>query len=145
MLGRWPLPRPARAARSARVRGRAFLSFDVIFGTLLLLLLATIFTTALRQLAVAARDSDARRILRLAAEAELSRLRAGLAELPAAAADPAETAAHRGVTIRVSSAPGTGAWQGLLLVHVEASRNLPDGKPIRVRLSGYLRPAGGAE
>jgi hypothetical protein len=115
------------------------LTFDLIAAAGLTLLLVTGFTLATRQF-VRARDySDAQRLLRLAAEAELSRLRAGLPldERPAAARTTLEQRPDA-IVLETSRTPGTGVWSGCTRVTVVARRQISGGRWLRVEVSTFL-------
>ncbi len=119
-------------------RRRAVLTFDIIAAAGLILLLVVAFTLAARQF-VRARDyTDAQRLLRLAAEAELSRLRAGLPEDPRpTAAEPAEETPGRMILVTLRT-PGTGDWSGCARVTVVARKQIRGGRWVRVELSTFL-------
>ncbi len=97
------------------------------------------FTLAVRQF-VRARDyTDAQRLLRLTAEGELNRLRAGLPveERPAAARTTLEQRPDA-VVLETSKTPGTGVWSGCTRVTVVARQQIRGGRWVRVELSAFL-------
>lgn len=118
---------------------RAVLTFDLIAAAGLTLLLVIGFTLAVRQF-VRARDyTDAQRLLRLTAEGELNRLRAGLPveERPAAARTTLEQRPDA-VVLETSKTPGTGVWSGCTRVTVVARRQIRGGRWVRVEVSAFL-------
>jgi hypothetical protein len=130
------LPRLRPGGRPSRSRG--FIMLDAIASLALAALLVIAMATSVGQFNEAARESDTRRMLRLAAEAELNRVRAGL---PAAATSaPAEPATDN-LTIAATSAPGHDAWSGFTLVRVIARRPMQGARVMQVELSAYLPTA----
>lgn len=124
--------------RSARRSRRGFLALDAIVAVGLTLLLAVAFAAAYRQFANARHEADARRQLRLAADAELVRLRAcGLdrgANTPGS--QPAQHAAG-GIILETSVRPAEGIWGGMTRVTVVARKQVY-GRWAEVELSAYL-------
>jgi hypothetical protein len=122
---------------------RAVLSFDLIAAAGLILLLVVGFTLAVRQFVWARDYTDAQRLLRLTAEAELNRLRAGLPaeEQP----DSRQTLDQRpdAVFLETSQAPGTGVWSECTRVTVVARRQIRGGRWVRVEVSAFLPAEGG--
>jgi hypothetical protein len=114
---------------------RGFLLLDALGSLALVALLLAAFAAATTQLTQAARDADSRRMLTLAAEAELNRLRVG-AESPATAPD--ESGSGTGITLETTRTRGTGAWAGFTLVRVVAHQSASHGRMIRVELAAYL-------
>ena len=115
---------------------RAFLILDVVAAAALAVVMIVLFSMATGQLVAAQRDCDARQRLRLAAETELSRLRAGIVALPSQEAITT-TRVVGPITIETTIRPGSGSWSGLTHVAVVARRQV-QGYWARVELSAYL-------
>ena len=117
---------------------RAVLTFDLIAAAGLTLILVTGFTLAARQFVHARDYTDAQRLLRLAAEAELNRLRAGFdADDRPGDTQPVE-ATPDPVILDTTHAPGTGVWSGFMRVTVVARKQIRGGRWVRVELASYL-------
>jgi len=115
-------------------RRQGFLTTDVLGAFALLAFTLVASYAVVREVAAAREYSDARRNLRLVAEAELDRLR-GAAIPNAARVLPSDA------SLRFASAPGSGDWDGWRVVTVIAEQPMRGGRTVRVRLSAYL-PAG---
>lgn len=115
---------------------RAFLILDVVAAAALAVAMIVLFSMATGQLVAVQRDSDARQRLRLAAETELSRLRAGIVALPSQEA-VTTTRVVGPITIETTIRPGSGSWSGLTHVAVVARRQV-QGYWARVELCAYL-------
>jgi hypothetical protein len=102
---------------------RSFLTLDVIAAVGLTLLLLVVFTAAYWQFANVRHERDAREALRLAAEAELLRLRAAGPDALNAApqSQPAQPSAG-GIALRTIVEPAEGPWTGMTRVTVIASK-----------------------
>jgi hypothetical protein len=123
--------------RALRKR-RSFLALDAAVAVGLTLVLALAFSAAYRQFASAHHHADARRELRLAADAELTRLRA--AGLDGLKSPPTSQPAQRrinDVVLKTSVRPAEGVWAGMTQVTVVARRQVHGGWA-RVELSAYL-------
>ena len=103
--------------------------------------LAALMLVAVLQYASVRRDNDTRRLLRLAAAAELERMRAGLSPI-ASSERTLPTSQPAAPRLVVTTAPGEGAWRGLTRVRIVASQNLNDRRKIEVELAAYLAPGG---
>ena len=119
---------------------RSFLMFDVIAAVALTMALLLLFALSTSQYAAAQRESGTRRMLRLAAEAELARWRVGLVT-GAESGSTATTQAADGIALETTWRPGTDRWRGLVLVRVVDSK-LVAGHPLHVEMSGYVAPRG---
>ena len=121
--------------RRSEVRG--FMSLDVTVSIALTALLALAFTAAFRQCARAQRLADSEMDLRIAAEAELTRLcAAGVGSLPGVTSSPPAGDIELETTMR----PGAGVWRGLTHVTVVARQRVEAGW-LRVQLSAYIPTA----
>lgn len=111
--------------RRAPIR-RGFLTLEAAGALALVMVMLVFFAYSTAQLRRAQQDSTLRRALRLAAENELSRIRAGLEPLP-----PVGQSCERvrgAITVTVTAEPGAGDWEGLVLVRVMA---VADGRDAR--------------
>jgi hypothetical protein len=113
----------------------AFMGFDVMAGVALTLALLLLVATAATQLAAARRDSEGRRQLRALAEDELTRMRAGLIELPPAGRT--RTRQVDGATLEIAASRGSGEWDGFACVRVTGRRAV-HGHSVTVVLAGYI-------
>jgi hypothetical protein len=112
---------------------------EVLLAIGLTIGLAALLATASVQYGSARREADARRLLRLAAAAELDRVRAGLVRVdPSSGAARPPTARPDGTTITISAAPADGAWRGLTLVRVTARKEVSNNRTIEVVVAAYL-------
>jgi len=75
------------------------------------------------------------RTLRLAAQAELERYRAGTR----VGTPPPKEVLPAGVTLTATTQPGSGVWSGMIRVTVTASGQDHRQRPHHVAVSGYLR------
>jgi hypothetical protein len=117
-------------------RRRSFLTLDVIGAISIVTIMAMLFALGVRQYSRARHETDTRRAARAAAELELHRLWAGLAELPTG---PKETRrVSSDLELQTTVAPGTGVWRGFDRVTVVARRRSKHGHWARVELSAYL-------
>jgi hypothetical protein len=124
-------------------RPRSFLTTEVLMSIGLTTALAVLLLVAVLQYAGARRDNDTRRLLRLAAFAELERMRAGLS--PVADFERiVPTSQPAAVRMVATTTPGEGVWRGLIQVRIVASQNLTDEREIQVELGAYLAPGGAA-
>jgi len=118
---------------------RAFVLTEVVLAVGLTIGLAALLATAGVQYGSARREADARRLLRLAAAAELDRVRAGLARVdPGSGADQPPTTRPDGVVLTTSATPGAGAWNGLTLVRVTARKEVSNARKLEVVVAAYL-------
>jgi hypothetical protein len=115
-----------------------FLSMDVVLAVGLTMILFVAVAAAYRQFANAQRQYDLRTELRLAAEAELLRLRASG---PNSGEDtPIAQSTRRtvsGVVLETSTRPGEGIWSGLTQVTVVARKRVPGGWT-QLELTAYV-------
>ncbi len=123
-------------------RRRGLIYLEIFAASALLLLLAALFAATVLQYAGVRRETDARRELLLAANAELDRMRAGLLPLPAGTTEPPPATQPGETIITASATPGTGPWQGLTRVQVIATRLMKANRTLRVELVGYVDPGG---
>lgn len=115
-----------------------FLGLDVVLATGLTLVLFVAVATAYRQVAAAERQHDLRTRLRLAAEAELLRLRASGLVLDEDTPTSQPTTRHTDdVVLETTTRPGDGDWSGLTHVTVVARTRALGGRT-RVELTAYL-------
>jgi hypothetical protein len=117
---------------------RAFLTFDVIAAVGITLIAVLAFTLAVRQFAQARRYNDARRILTLTAETELNCIRAGVAAHTNANGPTPARPLPPGVTLRRTTAPAAGVWNGFDRVTVIAHKRITARRSVRVELSAYI-------
>jgi hypothetical protein len=115
-------------------RFRGFISLEMLVAITLLILLVGLFARVTTQYAALRREIDTRRMLRLAAAAELDRLRAGLETTAPDQPDDAPCP----ITICTARTPGRDAWAGLTRVCVTASRRLSPQRLVTVEVSAYL-------
>ncbi|HEY3242992.1 MAG TPA: hypothetical protein VGM03_06530 [Phycisphaerae bacterium] len=127
--------RQARGGGSTwlRTRRRAFFTLDIIAAIGLGMVLMLAFSLGVRYFAQISDECDTRRVLRLAAEHELDRLRAGISE-------PDSVIQRDGCQLEVSRAPGVDVWSGLEHVRVVARKPARKGRWVGVELSAYLEP-----
>jgi hypothetical protein len=123
---------------------RGFLTVDAAGALGLVMLMLVFFAYSTTQLRRSQQDSTLRRGLRLAAENELSRIRAGLEPLPPPG--QSRTRVRGAMTLRITAEPGAGDWAGLVLLHIVAVADGRDaratpGAGTRFELAGYV-PAG---
>jgi hypothetical protein len=117
---------------------RSFLALDAVAAVGLTLLLAVAFAAAYRQFANARHEADARRELRLAADAELTRLRAaGLDRFEGLSTTQPAQRRVNDLLLETCVRPAEGVWAGMLRVTV-AARKQVYGRWARVELSAYL-------
>jgi hypothetical protein len=122
---------------AARKR-RSFLALDAIAAVGLTLLLALAFAAAYRQFANARHQADARRELRLAADAELTRLRAaGLSSFERLPTSQPEQRRVKDVILETGVRPAEGIWAGTMHVTVVARKQVY-GRWASVELTAYL-------
>jgi len=120
---------------------RSFLVMEVIAAVGLTVVLLSVFTAAYWHLANARHEHDARRQLRLAADAELLRLRAVGLGVDSEAPSSRPAAPDQGeVALQTTVRPGEGIWIGLNHVTVVARRQ-GSGRGLRFELSAYILPA----
>jgi hypothetical protein len=107
---------------------------DLVAAVALTLALLLVLSLAARQYAAVRDIADGRRLLRLAAEEELARLRAGF--------PPRRSCEVSGwthvVQLDVDQSPGAGDWSGFTLVTVRASQSSPRGRQLVAASSAYL-------
>jgi hypothetical protein len=150
-------PGPARGhgarGKPAPDRPRGFLAFDAVMAVGLTLLLALVMAAACRGFADARHEMEARRALRLAADAELLRLRAaGLEGYRTETTDPGSygpnpvpaSRVEGGITLEVHVQPAETPWDGMVLVTVVARKQVY-GRWTSVELSAYLPAPGEAQ
>jgi type II secretory pathway pseudopilin PulG len=124
-----------RAKRTVAAHG--FLLLEAIISTGLMIVLVAVFAAATVQYAAVRRENDTRRLLRLAAAAELDLIRAGLHPIPDA--QPQQAPSQPGeIAIRVSATDGDGVWRGLTCVRVTASKPMAGGRTLAVELVTYI-------
>ncbi len=117
---------------------RSFLALDAVAAVGLTLLLALAFAAVYRQFANARHQADARRELRLAADAELTRLRAaGLDTFERPPTSQPEQRRVKDVILETSVRPAEGLWSGTRQVTVVARKQMY-GRWVTVELSAYL-------
>jgi len=127
---------------AAGVRRRASVEFEVIASLALAITLAIVFVVAVLQYAQVRRETDTRRLLELAAAAELDCIRAGLHPLPAEDAGPPPPPVPGRVVVHATASPGTGVWQGLTQVRVTARQPISARRTITVELAAYVATGG---
>jgi hypothetical protein len=121
-----------------RSRRRGFLGLDVVLAVGLTMLVFLFATAAYEQYASARQACEVRTRLRLAAEAELLRLRAS-GHHPAEDAAPSrpDAPAADDIILETSTRPGTGVWSGLTHLTVVARTRVPGGWA-QVELTAYV-------
>jgi len=113
--------------------GKGYMLMEVIVSAFLLGALALVYTQLGRGVTTARDRQLTVRALRLAAEAQLERYRAGAAIEPRIDIDTPP----QGI-IETQVEPGQGDWQGLRLVTVTARGTARGGRQLSVTLSAYL-------
>jgi hypothetical protein len=115
---------------------RSIFALDAAAAAGLTLVVLVVFVVAVQQFSNSRRDGDCRRMARMAAEAELERLRtvgvdsAGQPRLPA----PEHA---NGVTIESRTAAGEGPWAGMMMVTLVA-RKVGPGYKAEVELAAFI-------
>lgn len=125
-------------------RTRSFMLAEVLASWGVVLVLLVLLALTVQVYAGVRREFDTRRLLWLAADTELNRIRAGLVPVPGA--DGYETAPPQpsGARLRVTAVSGPPGWDGLLYVRVAAEKSLSPRRVLRVDLAGCVpvRPEG---
>jgi type II secretory pathway pseudopilin PulG len=132
-----------RNARPENVPRLAMIQLEVIASLGLTIVLAALITVSVVQYARVRRETDTRRLLQLAAAAEIDRIRAGVHPLPSGAPGSPSLAENPGeIVVRATATPGTGLWQGLTRVRVVASKRMSGSRTMVVELAAFV-PGGG--
>ncbi len=118
-------------------RRRGFLAVEAIAAIGLTVALAGLLTLAVANYGATRRETDTRRLLRLTAATELTRMQAGLTPLENAAAQERPD----GTRLTITTTPGSGTWSGLMRVRVVASKVVSGTRRIEVEVSGYVPAA----
>jgi type II secretory pathway pseudopilin PulG len=124
--------------RRRRRRRCGFLSLEVLASIGLTVVLATLFASAVLQYAAARRETDTRRLLQLAAAAELDRIRAGLRPIPFGETSQSPASQPGEVRIWSTAVEGKSEWQGLTRVRVVASKRINSRRTIQVELVTFV-------
>lgn len=127
-----------RTTAVPRGRPRSFLVVEVLAALGLTLVLVVLFAVATQQYAAARRENDTRRLLRLAAEVELERVRAGLSRAPSGADSRPSTWQPGQIVVTTTTTPGQDIWRGLTRVRVVASKRASARRVIEVELVAYV-------
>lgn len=126
---------------------QAYVTFDLLAAIGLTALMVLMFSKVMVQFSQAHEEADVRRMLRLAAELQLNRIRAGVDADRAETADQAQsdaaaTADRLGaVRVHTNLTPGRDEWIGFDLARTTAEKAL-HGRIVRVELLSYV-PAEG--
>lgn len=119
-------------AASAR---RGIINTEMMASIVILMLVAGLLLTMSSAYVRSRGDLMRERVLRLAAQAQLERYRAGVRlDTP----PPADTLPD-GVTLKTTTTPGSGVWTGMTQVTVTASALDVKKREHHVTISGYLR------
>ena len=140
----------SRRSKHVNVTGatgrRGFLTMDAIVAVMLIMGVSLIFYAGLQAYSRAREDSFLRQRIMAAAESELQRIAAGLAEAPADGGQMERDAS--GMHLRILAADGDGDWRGLRLVTVQCEAAGSRGGVIHGELLQYMASnsadAGGA-
>lgn len=120
--------------RLNRETARSFFGLDAAAAVGLTLAVFLVLVVALQLYSNARRDADYRRLARLAAEAELERLR--FIGVDPAAPDAVSPRDANGVVIERAASPGEGPWTGLMRITLVA-RKVGPGYRAAFTLAGY--------
>lgn len=118
-------------------RRRGFITVEALTAIAIILVMTGILFEASLSYIRARNDNMLERTLRLAAQAQLERYRAG-APLDSA---PPEGCLPPDVRLVTTTAPAEDPWAGMTKVTVTASSEGPAGRPQETALSGYFEKA----
>lgn len=131
----------SRNKRRKRPR-RGFLVTELVIGIALTIVLLAVFAASTLHYAAARKQNDVRRTLRMAAAAELERIRAGIVEIVPGEVTGTSAATPGEIGLVTTTTTGQGDWSGLTRVQVVASKRMVGGRLLKVALVTYV--AGGA-
>ncbi len=115
-----------------------FIHLEVLASLGLTIILAALFAVATLQYAAARRENDTRRLLQLAAMAELDRIRAGIHPVPIGEPERGPASQPGEIVIRTTTTAGAGAWRGLTCVRVVASKHMAGVRTMEVELTAFV-------
>lgn len=123
---------------------RGFLVTELVIAIALTVVLLAAFAASTVHYAAARRQNDTRRTLRMAAAAELERVRAGITEIVLGEATGTPAAVPGEIGLVTTATPGEGDWAGLTRVEVVASKRMAGEKLLKVTLITYVAQGGSA-
>jgi hypothetical protein len=122
---------------------RGFIHLEMLASIGLTIVLVALFAVATLQYAAVRRENDTRRLLQLAAMAELDRIRAGIHPVPVGEPEQPPASQPGEIVVRATATAGEGAWRGLTCVRVVASKHMAGARIVAVELRAFV--AGEAE
>ncbi len=120
------------------VAPRGFILIEAILATGLMIVIVAVFAAATVQYAAVRRGNDTRRLLRLAAQAELDRIRAGIHPIPGTQPQNSPASQPSEIVVRATAKEGEGTWRGLTWVRVVASKQMAGGRTLEIELAAYV-------